>query len=127
METLCKIILVDDHSLFRNGLRGLLAAHEGYEVVGEAASGEEFLAMLPTRAADVVFMQSRVSAVPAALHLSRETMKIAMENVVFALGIKAVVMIAGFAGYASMWAAVFADSGVAALCVLNSVRMLYKK
>ena len=63
-------------------------------------------------AADVVFMQSRVSAVPAALHLSRETMKIAMENVVFALGIKAVVMIAGFAGYASMWAAVFADSGV---------------
>ena len=50
-----------------------------------------------------------------------------MENVVFALGIKAVVMIAGFAGYASMWAAVFADSGVAALCVLNSVRMLYKK
>ena len=56
METLCKIILVDDHSLFRNGLRGLLAAHEGYEVVGEAASGEEFLAMLPTRAADVVFM-----------------------------------------------------------------------
>ena len=78
-------------------------------------------------AADVVFMQSRVSAVPAALHLSRETMKIAMENVVFALGVKGVVMIAGFAGYASMWAAVFADSGVAALCVLNSVRMLYKK
>ena len=78
-------------------------------------------------AADVVFMQSRVSAVPAALHLSRETMKIAMENVVFALGVKGVVMIAGFVGYASMWAAVFADSGVAALCVLNSVRMLYKK
>ena len=78
-------------------------------------------------AADVVFMQSRVSAVPAALHLSRETMKIAMENVIFALGVKGVVMIAGFAGYASMWAAVLADSGVAALCVLNSVRMLYKK
>ena len=38
-----------------------------------------------------------------------------------------VVMIAWFAGYASMWAAVFADSGVAALCVLNSVCMLYKK
>ena len=54
-------------------------------------------------------------------------MKIAMENVVFALGVKGVVMIAGFVGYASMWAAVFADSGVAALCVLNSVRMLYKK
>lgn len=78
-------------------------------------------------AADVVIMHSHVSAVAKALHLSKETMKIAMENVVFALGVKAVVMVAGFAGYASMWAAVFADSGVAALCVLNSVRMLYKK
>ena len=56
MEKTCKIILVDDHSLFRNGLRGLLAAHPGYEVVGEAASGEEFLAMLPALAADVAFM-----------------------------------------------------------------------
>ena len=78
-------------------------------------------------AADVVFMHSKVSAVPKALHLSKETMKIAKQNVVFALGVKGLVMLAGFAGYASMWAAVFADSGVAALCVLNSVRMLYKK
>ena len=78
-------------------------------------------------AADVVFMHSKVSAVPKALHLSKETMKIAKQNVVFALGVKGLVMVAGFAGYASMWAAVIADSGVAALCVLNSVRMLYKK
>ena len=56
MKKTCKIILVDDHSLFRNGLRGLLAAHPGYEVVGEAASGEEFLTMLPALAADVAFM-----------------------------------------------------------------------
>ena len=56
MENTCRIILVDDHSLFRNGLRGLLTAHEGYDVVGEAASGEELLAMLPALAADVVFM-----------------------------------------------------------------------
>lgn len=47
MEKPCRIILVDDHTLFRNGLRGLLAACDEYEVVGEAASGEEFLAMLP--------------------------------------------------------------------------------
>ena len=56
MEKPCRIILVDDHTLFRNGLRGLLAACDEYEVVGEAASGEEFLAMLPALAADVVFM-----------------------------------------------------------------------
>ena len=72
-------------------------------------------------------MQSRVSAVPAALHLSRETMKIAMENVIFALGVKGVVMIAGFAGYASMWAAVFCDSASPPLVSSIRYRMLYKK
>lgn len=51
-----KIILVDDHSLFRNGLRGLLERCAACRVVGEAASGEEFLAMLGGIDADVVFM-----------------------------------------------------------------------
>ena len=50
------IVLVDDHSLFRNGLRGLLEHCAGCRVVGEAASGEEFLAMLGGVDADVVFM-----------------------------------------------------------------------
>ena len=50
------IVLVDDHSLFRNGLRGLLEHCAGCRVVGEAASGEEFLAMLPELEADIVFM-----------------------------------------------------------------------
>ena len=51
-----KIILVDDHSLFRNGLRGLLERCTECRVVGEAASGEEFLAMLDGADADIVFM-----------------------------------------------------------------------
>ena len=51
-----KIVLVDDHSLFRNGLRGLRERGAGRRAVGEAASGEEFLAMLPGLEADVVFM-----------------------------------------------------------------------
>ena len=51
-----RIVLVDDHTLFRNGLRGLLERQEGYRVVGEAGSGEEFLALLDTLEADVVFM-----------------------------------------------------------------------
>ncbi len=50
------IVLVDDHSLFRNGLRGLLEHSGGCRVVGEAGSGEEFLALLPQLDADVVFM-----------------------------------------------------------------------
>ena len=52
----CRIVLVDDHSLFRNGLRGLLDRCEGCRVVAEAACGEEFLAMLPGLDAEVVFM-----------------------------------------------------------------------
>ena len=51
-----RIILVDDHSLFRNGLRGLLEHCAGCHVVGEAASGEEFLSMIDSVEADIVFM-----------------------------------------------------------------------
>ena len=51
-----KIVLVDDHALFRNGLKGLISMREGYSVVGEAGDGSEFLEMLPTLEADVIFM-----------------------------------------------------------------------
>ena len=78
-------------------------------------------------AADVVFMTSDMEAVPRALQIAKETSRIAWQNVIFALGIKVIVMILGLCGYASMWLAVFADSGVAMLCVLNSIRMLYRK
>ena len=78
-------------------------------------------------AADVVFMTSDVEAVPQALWIANETNRIAWQNVVFALAVKLIVMVLGLFGYASMWLAVFADSGVAMLCVLNSIRMLYKK
>ena len=78
-------------------------------------------------AADVVFMTSDVDAIPEALEIARQTSRIAWQNVVFALAIKFAVMILGLLGHASMWMAVFADSGVAMLCVLNSIRILYKK
>ncbi|MBO5875854.1 MAG: response regulator transcription factor [Alistipes sp.] len=51
-----KIILVDDHALFRNGVNTLISMREGYRVVGEAGDGAEFLEMLPNVAVDVVFM-----------------------------------------------------------------------
>lgn len=62
----CRIILVDDHSLFRNGLRGLLDRCKGYRVVGEAASGEEFLDLLPGLDADVVFMDFSMPGIDGA-------------------------------------------------------------
>ncbi len=78
-------------------------------------------------AADVVFMTSDVEAVPQALQIAAQTNQIAWQNVIFALAVKLIVMVLGLMGHASMWLAVFADSGVAMLCVLNSIRMLYKK
>ena len=78
-------------------------------------------------AADVVFMNSEVKAIPQAIAIARATGAIAWQNVIFALTVKVIIMIAGLMGYASMWAAVFADTGVSLLCVLNSIRILYKK
>ena len=78
-------------------------------------------------AADVVFMTSSMEAIPASLEIARSTNRIAKQNVLFALAIKVVVMVLGLAGFADMWLAVFADTGVAMLCVLNSIRILYKK
>lgn len=78
-------------------------------------------------AADAVFMHSGVEAIADSITIARKTGKIAMENVVFALLIKAIVMVLGLVGFANMWLAVFADSGVAMLCVLNSIRILYRK
>ena len=78
-------------------------------------------------AADVVFLTGQVSAIGESISIARSTRRIALQNVVFALAVKAAVMVLGLLGFASMWAAVFADSGVAMLCVLNSIRMLYRK
>ena len=78
-------------------------------------------------AADVVYMTSSMEAIPESIRIAKKTGAIAAQNVVFALAVKVLVMILGLAGFASMWMAVFADSGVAMLCVLNSIRVLYKK
>lgn len=79
------------------------------------------------QAADVVFMTSRMGAVPEAVALARRTRQIAVQNVIFAIGVKALVMVLGLLGFADLWLAVFADTGVALLCVLNSIRILYQK
>lgn len=76
-------------------------------------------------AADVVFMTSSVQAIVESVKIAKDTGRAAMQNVVFALAVKLFVMLLGVAGYANMWMAVFADTGVAMLCVLNSVRILY--
>ena len=78
-------------------------------------------------AADAVFMTASVDSIPEAITIARATNRIAVQNVAFALAVKIAVMILGLCGYANMWMAVFADSGVAMLCVLNSIRILYTR
>lgn len=78
-------------------------------------------------AADVVIMNDEPSKIATAIQISRKTLWITKQNIIFALSIKAFVLILGAAGMATMWAAVFADVGVAVLAILNATRMLNVK
>lgn len=76
-------------------------------------------------AADVVVMDDDLNHISGTIGISRKTVRIATENIVFALGIKLLILVLGALGIANMWAAVFADVGVAVLCILNSMRLLF--
>ena len=79
-------------------------------------------------AADVVIMTDEPSKIVDGIQIARKTMKIVKQNIIFAIGVKILVLILVAAGYASMWAAVFADVGVSVLAILNAIRALnYKK
>ncbi len=78
-------------------------------------------------AADVVFMNSDMSSIPQSIAIARRTRRISWQNVWFALAVKLLVMALSLFGFANMWLAVFADTGVSMLCLLNSIRILYHK
>ncbi len=75
-------------------------------------------------AADVVIMNDEPSKIIDAIKLSRKTMKIVKQNIIFAICIKIIVLILCAIGIASMWMAVFGDVGVSIIAILNSLRML---
>lgn len=77
--------------------------------------------------ADVVIQTDQPSRVATAISIGRVTRRIVMQNIIGAITVKILVLIAGAFGFATLWAAVFADVGVALLVVLNSVRILGKK
>lgn len=78
-------------------------------------------------AADVVLMDDKPSNIARAVHLARKTMGIVMQNIVFALGIKFLVLILAAFGIANMWLAVFADVGVSIIAILNAMRAMNVK
>ena len=75
-------------------------------------------------AADVVLMNDKPSGIAAAISIARRTQRIVRQNIVFALGVKALVLVLSAVGWASMWAAVFADVGVSVLAILNAMRAM---
>ncbi len=75
-------------------------------------------------AADVVLMDDKPSKLAAAIAIARRTLGIVRQNIVFALGVKAVVLVLGAVGIATMWLAVFADVGVSVIAILNAMRAL---
>ena len=75
-------------------------------------------------AADIVIMTDEPSKIATAIKISKKTLRIVHQNIVFSLFIKGVVLILGSLGYANMWAAVFADVGVSVIAILNAVRAL---
>lgn len=77
--------------------------------------------------ADVIIQTDQPSKVACAIRIGRYTRRIVHQNIALALGVKAVVMLLGLLGFANLWMAVFADSGVALLAVLNAARIFFKK
>ena len=75
-------------------------------------------------AADIVLMDDKPSKIAVAIRISRKTLRIVRQNIVFALGVKGLVLVLGALGLANMWLAVFADVGVAFLAILNAMRCL---
>jgi Cd2+/Zn2+-exporting ATPase len=78
-------------------------------------------------AADVVIMYDEPGKLVTAIKIARKTKKIVMQNIVFALGVKLLIMVLAFIGISSIWFAIFADVGVALLALFNAMRAMYFK
>ncbi|EFW28859.1 heavy metal translocating P-type ATPase [Selenomonas artemidis] len=78
-------------------------------------------------AADVVLMTDEPKKIATAIDIARKTMRIAWQNIIFAIGIKGIVLVLGALGMAGLWAAIFADVGVTVLAILNAMRALHVK
>lgn len=92
----------------------------GADVGGAMQTGSD----LALEAADAVFMSSEPASVVTAKKIADKTLRISYENIIFALAVKAAVLVLGLIGHPNMWLAVFADSGTAMLLILNSIRAL---
>jgi Cd2+/Zn2+-exporting ATPase len=76
--------------------------------------------------ADIVLMDDNPEKIALAVKISRKTMCIVRQNIIFALGVKGIILLLGALGFAGMWAAVFGDVGVMVIAILNAMRAMAK-
>ena len=78
-------------------------------------------------AADIVLMDDDIRKIAGIVKISRKTLRIVRENIIFALAVKVIVLVLGALGFATMWEAVFADVGVSVIAIINAMRALRTK
>ena len=121
-------------------VEGMLSSHKKLVFVGDGINDAPVLSRADIgvamgalgsdaaiEAADVVLMDDQLEKLPQAIRLARKTQRIVRENIVFALGVKFLVLLLSAFGYGTMWMAVFADVGVSVIAILNAGRMLRTK
>ena len=119
-----RVAIVEDFALLREDLCELIAGQEDMEVAWQAGSGQEAVEKAQRQDADIVLMDDKPSKIAQAMKISRRTLGIVRQNIIFALAVKGLVLILSAMGLSNMWEAVFADVGVAVLAILNAMRAL---
>lgn len=137
IDEVCSELLPEDKAAALDNLKSGLGKNEKIAFVGDGINDAPVLICADVgvamgaigsdaaiEAADVVIVDDNLQKLPLAIKIAKKTMRIVKANIVFALGVKLLVLILGALGVASMWLAVFADVGVAVIAVLNAMRAM---
>ena len=119
-----RVIIADDQELVRAGFAMVIGSQPDMEVVGQASDGAQAVALAESLHPDVVLMDDKPSNISRAIRVARKTMAIVWQNIIFALGVKLLILVLAALGIANMWLAVFGDVGVAIIAILNAMRAM---